>query len=164
MSVEKISDTEFNLVTKATIQNNWHLYSQNVPKDGPNPTHFTFSKTADYQLVGEVVEEKGKTINDPVFKMQIKFFENQTTFKQRIKVIGTKPFQIKGGLEFMACNDESCLPPTYEDLLFKITPITTTATTSKTTTEIVSKDTAVTLIVPKVDTFIPVKKELLPQK
>lgn len=126
-SVEKISDTDYNLVTNATIEGGWHLYSQHVPDEGPNPTAFTFSKTSDYQLVGNVIEGKGKTVNDAVFKMQIKFFENQATFKQRIKVIGTKPFQVKAELEFMACNDESCLPPTYEDLKFNIVPVTVLA-------------------------------------
>ncbi len=122
-SVEKISETDYNLVINATIENGWHLYSQNVPEEGPNPTVFTFFKTSDYQLAGKVVEDKGKTVNDVVFKMQIKFFENQATFKQRIKVTGTAPFQVKGELEFMACNDESCLPPTYEDLQFNVIPV-----------------------------------------
>jgi thiol:disulfide interchange protein DsbD len=163
-SVEKISDTDYNLVTKATIENGWHLYSQNVPEDGPNPTVFTFSKTSDYQLAGNVIEDKGKTVNDVVFKMQIKFFENQATFKQRIKVIGTKPFQVKGELEFMACNDESCLPPMYEDLLFTITPVVTLApkeAAPKSTAEIIATPTAVASIVVKIDTVVPVKKEVV---
>lgn len=166
-SIEKVSDTEYNLVTKATIEGGWHLYSQNVPENGPVPTHFTFSKTTDYQLIGEVLEDKGKTINDPVFKMQIKFFENQATFKQRIKVVGAKPFQVKGELEFMVCNDESCLPPTYEDLLFKITPVATLATTTaipKTTTEIVATATAVVPFVVNKDSVVLAKKEVASAK
>jgi thiol:disulfide interchange protein DsbD len=99
--------------------------------------------------------------------MQIKFFENQTTFKQRIKVIGTKLFQIKGELEFMACNDESCLPPTYEDLLFKITPVATlatTATTLKTTTERIATNTSVAKIAAKTDTLLPAKTTIASTK
>jgi thiol:disulfide interchange protein len=122
MSVEKISDTEYELRMNAKIQESWHLYSQNVPDGGPLPTHFTFAKNPNYKLIGEVVEESGKLIDDPVFKLQIKFFEKETTFKQRIKTNGNKPFEIKGELEFMVCNDQSCLPPTYEDLLFKVNP------------------------------------------
>lgn len=120
--VVKISDSEFELQAKAVIESGWHLYSQNVADGGPIPTHFTFPKSSDFQLLGAVKEEKGKTINDPVFKMQIKFFEKETTFKQRIKVIGTKPFQIKTEVEFMVCNDENCLPPTYDELEFKVSP------------------------------------------
>src|SRR4051812_31527171 len=125
MSVEKISDTEYELRMNAKIQESWHLYSQNVPDGGPLPTHFTFAKNTNYKLIGEVVEEAGKVIDDPVFKMQIKFFEKETTFRQRIKTMGNKPFEIKGELEFMVCNDQSCLPPTYEDLLFNVNPVTT---------------------------------------
>lgn len=140
-SVEKVSDTEFELTAKAIIENGWHLYSQHVAPDGPIPTHFTFPKKPDFQLVGGVKEEKGKTVNDPVFEMQIKFFEKEANFKQRIKVLATKPFQLKAEVEYMVCNDANCLPPTYEDLIFSITPTvgagvnaTKTATPVATTT------------------------------
>jgi thiol:disulfide interchange protein len=119
-SVEKISDTEYELQIKAIIDNGWHLYSQNVSDGGPIPTHFNFPKSPDFQLVGEVKEEKGKTIQDPVFKMPIKFFEKETTFKQRMKVISSKPFKIKTEVEFMVCNDENCLPPSTEEIEFMV--------------------------------------------
>ncbi len=121
-SVQKISDTEYELQAKAIIENGWHLYSQNVADGGPIPTHFTFTKTSEFKIIGDVKEEKGKTINDPVFKMQITFFEKETTFKQRIKLIGNKPFKIKAEVEFMVCNDENCLPPSYDSLEFSVTP------------------------------------------
>lgn len=121
-SVEKISETEYELQIKANIENGWHLYSQNVADGGPSPTHFSFSKSSDFQLLGEVKEEKGKTIDDPVFKMSIKFFEKETAFKQRIKAISQKPFSIKAEVEFMVCNDENCLPPTYDELNFTVNP------------------------------------------
>lgn len=121
-SVEKISETEYELRAQAIIESGWHLYSQNVSDGGPIPIHFTFPKSSDFKLIGGVKEEKGKTINDPVFKTPIKFFEKETTFKQRIKVISSKPFAIKTEVEFMVCNDENCLPPTYEDILFNVNP------------------------------------------
>ncbi|MTH15615.1 cytochrome c biogenesis protein CcdA [Flavobacterium sp. LC2016-01] len=121
-SVQKISDTEYELQAKASIENGWHLYSQNVADGGPIPTHFTFTKTSEFKLNGDVKEEKGQTISDPVFKMQITFFEKETTFKQRIKLAGNKPFKIKAEVEFMVCNDENCLPPSYDSLEFSVTP------------------------------------------
>ena len=121
-SVQKISGTEYELQAKAVIEEGWHLYSQNVADGGPIPTHFTFSKSTNFQLIGDVKEEKGKTIHDPVFKMQIRFFEKETTFKQRIKVVGEKPFQIKAEVEFMVCNDENCLPPGFDEFEFKVNP------------------------------------------
>lgn len=129
-SVEKVSDTEFELIAKAVIENGWHLYSQTVDAGGPLPTRFTFTKNSSFQLLGKVKEEKGKTLDDPVFMMQIKFFEKATTFKQRIKVLDTKPFKVKTEVEFMVCNDVNCLPPTYEDLIFDISPVVTSGATT----------------------------------
>jgi thiol:disulfide interchange protein DsbD len=129
-SIEKVSDTEFDLVAKASIENGWHLYSQTVAAGGPIPTHFTFPKNPAFELVGGVKEEKGKTVDDPVFMMQIKFFEKEASFKQRIKVSATKQFKVKAEVEFMVCNDENCLPPSYEDLIFDIKPVVTAGTTA----------------------------------
>ena len=119
-SVEKISETEYNLLINASLEKNWHLYSQNVPEDGPIPTSFSFETTNDFEIIGKTSEEKGHTVNDPVFEMKIKYFENKATFKQRIKVISKKSFDIKGAVEFMVCDDANCLPPTDVDLSFTI--------------------------------------------
>ncbi|GGD20699.1 protein-disulfide reductase DsbD family protein [Hyunsoonleella pacifica] len=118
--VEKVSDTEYKLISKASIQNGWHLYSQNVPEDGPIPTTFTYNNAeASFTLVGDTKEEEGHTVNDPVFEMEITFFEKTATFEQLIKVTrDVSP--IKGFVEFMVCDDTRCLPPTEVDLVFNI--------------------------------------------
>ena len=119
-SVVAVSESKYDLVVRATIESGWHLYSQNVPENGPIPTSFTFPKNPAYELVGKVSEETGKTVNDPIFNMKIKFFENKATFKQRINVLSKKAFKITGEVEFMVCDDANCLPPTYVDLNFNI--------------------------------------------
>ncbi len=119
-SVEKISDSEYNLIATATIEKNWHLYSQNVPDDGPIPTSFLFKTSPDFKLIGKPLEEKGHTVHDAVFDMKIKYFENKATFKQRIKIGSPKAVKILGEVEFMVCDDSSCLPPTVIDLQFFI--------------------------------------------
>ncbi|WP_372746402.1 cytochrome c biogenesis protein CcdA [Lutibacter sp.] len=119
-AVEKISETEYDLIITASIEKNWHLYSQNVPQDGPIPTSFSFEKTANFELTGTTSEEVGKTVHDPVFDMKIKYFENKATFKQRIKLLSKDAFKINGTVEFMVCDDASCLPPTDVDLNFAI--------------------------------------------
>ena len=119
-SVEKISDTEYDLIINASIESNWHLYSQNVPEDGPIPTSFAFESSEDFELVGSVSEEEGHTVDDPVFNMKIKYFENKATFKQRVKLLNEKASTIIGEVEFMVCDDASCLPPTFVDLKFSI--------------------------------------------
>ena len=119
-SVEKISDTEFVLVSTATIDDGWHLYAQDVPEDGPIATSFTFENTKNnYLLKGNTIEQEGVTIDDPVFEMKIKFFENSATFKQTIQT-KTDLNYIRGVVEFMVCDDTRCLAPTEIDLVFNL--------------------------------------------
>ena len=119
-SVKKISETEYDLISKATIENKWHLYSQQVPEDGPLPTVFTFEENSAYKSIGKVKEGKGITEHDPVFDMVITFFSNTATFTKRIALTGNEGTTIKGEVEFMVCDDTRCLPPNYVDLVFKI--------------------------------------------
>ncbi|MDB2462816.1 thioredoxin family protein [Algibacter sp.] len=119
-SVEKVADTEYVLISKATIDSGWHLYSQTVPEDGPIPTTFTFDDNeGQIQLVGNTSEEKGHTIEDPVFEMTIKFFEKTAIFKQRV-IVNQDVSTVQAFVEFMVCDDARCLPPTEIDLVFKL--------------------------------------------
>jgi thiol:disulfide interchange protein DsbD len=117
---EKISDTEYNLISIATIDSGWHLYSQVVPEGGPIATAFTFKETADYKIIDKTVEEDGHIVDDPVFEMKIKFFEDKAEFRQRIKLLNEELSLVEGEVEFMACDDEKCLQPTYIDLKFSL--------------------------------------------
>lgn len=120
-SVEKVSDTEYDLLIIATIETGWHLYSQNVPEGGPIPTSFSFKESKkEYELVGKTTEGKGHEVHDPVFEMDIKYFGDKAVFKQRIKAITKNNFTITGALEFMVCDDTNCLPPTEVDYSFDI--------------------------------------------
>ncbi|MCB0383565.1 MAG: thioredoxin family protein [Psychroserpens sp.] len=120
-SVEQISETEYNLISTATIDKGWHLYSQNVPEDGPIPTTFSYTTTSDFEIINKTTEEEGHTVDDPVFEMKIKFFENKAEFKQRIKVLNKELSVVKGEVEFMVCDDSKCLPPDFIDLNFNLT-------------------------------------------
>jgi thiol:disulfide interchange protein DsbD len=120
-SINKISDTEYELISKATIDTGWHLYSQNVPEFGPIPTTFSYIESNNFEIIGKTSEEEGHTVNDPVFEMEIKFFEDTATFKQKIEL--TEPVNsIKATVEYMVCDDTRCLPPTDKDLVFNISP------------------------------------------
>jgi thiol:disulfide interchange protein DsbD len=131
-SVEKVSDSEYDLISKATIDEGWHLYSQNVPDDdGPLPTNFNYTKTDSYELTGKTSEEEGKTVDDPVFKMKIKFFEDKAEFRQRIKVVNQELSLVTGEVEFMVCDDKQCLPPSYIDLEFNLADAKPSTTTEK---------------------------------
>ncbi|AUS05824.1 protein-disulfide reductase DsbD family protein [Pseudotamlana carrageenivorans] len=141
-SVEKLSDTEYKLITKATIEKGWHLYAQNVPENGPVPTTFTYDDThGQFKTIGNTTEEKGHTINDPVFEMKITFFEGTAVFEQKIAVSGDVK-TINGSVEFMVCDDTRCLPPTEEDLIFNLQENSASATVSTSeTTENMSTTT-----------------------
>tara|TARA_R110000868_G_scaffold226619_2_gene479276 strand:- start:79 stop:2118 length:2040 start_codon:yes stop_codon:yes gene_type:complete len=119
-SVEKISDTEYKLITTATIEEGWHLYSQNVPEGGPIPTTFTYNnKKNTFKLINSTEEDVGHTVNDPVFEMIIKFFEGEAIFQQQVEVT-EKLTTINATVEFMVCDDSRCLPPTEIDLVFNL--------------------------------------------
>jgi thiol:disulfide interchange protein len=112
-SREKISDTEYDLIWTATMDENWTIYSQFTSDDGPVPTFFYFDESDHYTREGKV-EEKGKKKEgpDPLFDnvIVIKYVEKPVTFRQRVVVTDvTKP--ITGAVEFMTCDDERCLPP-----------------------------------------------------
>ncbi|WP_147679027.1 protein-disulfide reductase DsbD family protein [Algibacter pacificus] len=137
-SVEKLSDTEYILIAEAQIESGWHLYSQNVPEGGPIATTFTFDDAnSKITLIGNTLEEIGHSVNDPVFDMVIKFFENKAAFKQKIKV--SEPVEsIQAFVEFMVCDDARCLPPTEVDLTFNIntsSSVENTNTTIESSTE-----------------------------
>ncbi|WP_348636598.1 cytochrome c biogenesis protein CcdA [Mariniflexile litorale] len=117
-SVEKLSDTEYELTSKATIESGWHLYSQNVPENGPIATTFTYDDSeGGFNIVGNTSEEEGHTIDDPVFGMKIKFFEKSAIFKQKV-IVESDIKSINAFVEFMVCDDSRCLPPTEVDLVF----------------------------------------------
>ncbi len=155
-SIEKVSESEYDLILRATIENGWHLYSQRVPDGGPVATTFTYTPSSAYKLVGTVSEEAGHTVNDPIFNMKIKYFSNKAVFKQRIKVLSKKAFKITALVEFMVCNDANCLPPTEKDLLFSIPETAIVTTASAAGVESKENDKLKSTLVPA-DTAIAVK-------
>jgi len=119
-SVKEISETEAELILKATIEKGWHLYSQDIPPDGPIPTTFTFTKSKDYELAGKVTEPKAIEEFDNMFGMTIKYFANEALFRQKIKIKNKAAFSVSGEVEFMVCDDSKCLPPEVVEFSFKI--------------------------------------------
>jgi len=106
--VKRLSDTEAELQLKATIQKDWHLYA--IQHDGMElPLEIKFTPSANYELVGKTIEPKPKVSYDSLFKMYSKYFTNQVTFKQKIKIKNpNKSFVVKGQLNGQACIDGRC--------------------------------------------------------
>ena len=89
-TVEKISDTEYNLIYNAEIENHWHLYSQNLPEGGAIPTEFIYNENAvskDFELVGKATESASITKFDKVFEMDLTYFDYEATFTQKLKLL-----------------------------------------------------------------------------
>ncbi len=111
-STESLGNNEYNVIFKADIEAGWHVYSQNIADGGPIPTAFYFAEATDYERVGELAESDAIVLQDPVFDMELRFFEKEAIFTQKVKVLGKEPVSVKGELEYMVCNDGQCLPPT----------------------------------------------------
>lgn len=135
-SHEKISEKEFKLIFTATIENKWHLYSQNIQEGGPVPTSFRFDPSSDFQLVGKVEEPRPKQMYDPNFEMEVAYFDHKAVFTQKIRALVDRPFKVKGALEFMCCDDSRCLPPNEVEFEFTLT------TGTGVSTEVVATTTA----------------------
>ena len=126
-SSEQISETEFDLIFKADIDNKWHLYSQDIPMTPP-ATSFHFEANNNYELLGKTIEESEVIEEyDPNFEMVLKYFSFEAVFKQRVKLLSQSSVQVKGFLEFMCCDDTRCLPPADVDFEFNLTPAGTTS-------------------------------------
>ncbi|MFD2943451.1 protein-disulfide reductase DsbD family protein [Flavobacterium notoginsengisoli] len=142
-SVEKVSDKEYILKAKAVIQSGWHLYGQYIEEGGPSRTAFTFKNPSKkFELIGKTTEEKGHEVVDKIFDMKIKYFEDKALFTQKIKLISEGLSNIEGEVEFMVCDDSNCLPPTSEELVFKIPTENKTAAAEATPTA--EKDSVIT--------------------
>ncbi|WP_163323376.1 protein-disulfide reductase DsbD family protein [Draconibacterium mangrovi] len=118
-SQNKISDNEFELLFTATIEKGWHMYSTDLPEGGPIKTSFYFENVENAELVGEpspnkeVIEEF-----DNSFQMDLRWFEEEVTFSQKVKVSGAGT--VAGYVEFMSCDDETCTPPMEAEFSFAL--------------------------------------------
>jgi len=136
LSKEDLGENVYELVFKASIEDKWHLYSQFVPKGGPEATAFYFYDLKGFEFIGEdvkIVEEEsyevegdidyivsffepdGHEEDDPNFNMILKYFGHEAKFTRRIKITTEEPLVISGYVYFMCCDDSKCLPPNDEN-------------------------------------------------
>lgn len=121
---------EKELLFTATLESGWHLYDMNLPEGGPVSTTFTFETIKGAELVGApYATTKPTTVFDELFDMELRWFGGKVTFVQKVKVTDPKKFAVMGEVEYMACNDENCLPPERESFSFGSDLLTAAATT-----------------------------------
>lgn len=110
-TASKIAAKQYELHMSATVDGNWHIYSQQAG-EGPEPTSFTFVKNPLVKLEGKVKEiGKLESLYDPNFKSTLKFYNGKVDFVQKVNVKSTANTVIKGTVVYMVCNDRRCLPP-----------------------------------------------------
>ena len=103
---------EKEIVFTATADKGWHLYDMNLPEGGPVSTSFTFETLNGAELIGQPVPSvKPTTVYDEQFAMNLRGYPGTVSFTQKLKVTDPAKFKAEGEVEFMACNDETCLPP-----------------------------------------------------
>lgn len=114
-AAKRLPNNEAVVFLRATIQDGWHIYSENVKDGGPIKTSFTFAKSNEYALVGNATEPAPISKYEDAFKMDVSYFEKTVTFQQKIKLKSANVTAVKGQLEYMTCNNKKCLPPETVD-------------------------------------------------
>lgn len=116
------SDTEFELIMEAAIEDEWHMYSQYTPDDGPLPSEFTYKDAkGNYTLVGKTIESPYKKVFNETFGVDEYYFAKTAKFKQVVKVSNANLKEIKVNIYYQVCK-EQCIQQD-KDFIFKLPAI-----------------------------------------
>ncbi len=118
--IKEINRYEVKIIAHATIEESWKMYGISVPKDGPFPTNLVFESNDTFRPVKKTIEVTPSVIkHDDVFDMEVPYFKKKATISHNVRIL-KRPATIKGYVEFMTCNDESCLPPDEVEFSFEV--------------------------------------------
>ena len=149
---KSLSDTEAQIVFTADIDAGWHVYSTDLGDGGPISATFNTDKMEGLELDGKLMPQGKEVENfDKLFEMKVRYFENKATFVQKLKIIG-ETYYIEGYLEYGACNDENCLPPTEVSFKYSGKGTTGATTNKETPVEETSADVTTETSIAKVGT------------
>lgn len=120
-SAKKKTANVYEVIMTVTLEKGWHIYSQNTGKGGPLPTKITFKANPLITLDGKIIE-KGKLQKsfDENFKTNVLQYSNTVVFVQVVKVKAGIKTNITGNIQYMLCNDKSCLAPTKKTFDIKL--------------------------------------------
>lgn len=112
---------EATLVFKAVIDEGWHLYDTQLPEGGPVKTSIHYADSTLFDFVGELGKEpRPIEFFDKTFNLKLGYFTKQAVLTQKIRLKNSDKVDIKGFVEFMSCNDETCTPPVESDFAFNL--------------------------------------------
>jgi len=143
--------TSGEVIHKATIEGDWHLYGMDIPEGGPRPTMFVYETFDNAEKVGGIVSQSKLTeFFDKNFNMNLTWYSQEAVFIQKIKFKDASKIHIEGYVEFMACDDTQCLPPDADEFVLQGEKTATAAvnTTQTTTTSPVNNQAETTTAVP----------------
>jgi thiol:disulfide interchange protein DsbD len=143
---KQVSDNEVLLISKAKMLPHWHLYGQFFEDGGPIKLSFSFEKSANFGLLGKVVESPSPIkSHDEIFDMEVQYFDNEASFTQKIKVLSETDFVIDLYLEGQACLDDGQCVQIEAEHSFQVKGAKKAVAqqeTNKTTETIIVADTA----------------------
>ena len=115
---KKLSDSEFEIVFTGKAEAGWHVYSTDIPDGGPTPATINFDEQKGVEPVGKLTA-RGKVHKayDNLFGMEVSYMENTAVFAQKMRITDAT-YSVKGYLNYGACNDENCMPPTNVEFAF----------------------------------------------
>jgi thiol:disulfide interchange protein len=114
---------EATLIFKAIIDDGWHLYDTQLTEGGPIKTTINYTDSTLFEFVGELSKDPLPTkVFDKTFNMELSYFSHEVVLMQKIRLNDAGKGEIKGFIEFMSCNDETCTPPTEAEFDFKLKP------------------------------------------
>ena len=118
-SQKKVGDDQLELSFTAKIDKGWHLYSNILPEGGPIATTIEYELMEGVQLEGSIKPNVAPVESySPLFELVLGWFKNEVTFTQKVKLVTPDDYKISGVVRYMACNDETCLPPTSYNFNF----------------------------------------------
>lgn len=125
VSVEPVKNDQYTIVMEATIDSGWHLYSQTQFGDqyeGPIRTEFLYNDSdSTFRLSGATLEPAVAAVFDPVFELDVIYFEDHVRFEQTIQVINPEGLQITAEVYYSVCDAEKCLPPDTKSFSLDLT-------------------------------------------
>ena len=119
-SVEPLGGDAYRIVLEAAIPAGYHMYDMGPYEGGPTATTIVLTPGEGVQLDGPVEQlTKAHTYYDELFGMQIGTLSGKPRFAQKVH-LATAKGTVTAQLEWMICNDSSCMPPDETELTIEI--------------------------------------------
>ena len=155
--IEKVSETEFNLIANGTIQEGWHVFSQFTPDGGSLPMVLNFKDVkGNYELVGKAKESPYQKVYSDVFEVDEYIFEDKVTVTQKVKITNPKTTKIKLNLEYQVCK-EACINDN-KDLIFNIPAVSSVVEAAVSQDTIAEADNQFSTVIDTVTTENTIKQ------